>query len=374
MPTIRLPRNPKVVAVLATAAAVCALIGASYLLGARTIDLDTRLLKALGALGWEGAWRQRVLWWWVTAAPAIIGLFVMRRRPVAGYALALSSAVAHILQPDLGLLPIDLAAVITLYVLAGRTSRIRSGLALVVGVMLTYAAYVAVGFGLGPAPLVPPELTSRATTVMAGEGKSLIGALTLSALPCLALGIAWALGEGARTRHLHLETLRQRAADLQRERDHKAALAVAAERARIARELHDVVAHGITVMVIQAQAADAALPEEGGGESHAFLGHVISGGRASLAEMRRLLGLIRSGPEGADLAPPPGIAALPDLIDEVRSVGTPVRLDVEGDPVALPAAIDLSAYRIIQEARSGRSRRATRWPGRPSPAALSNIS
>jgi signal transduction histidine kinase len=257
---------------------------------------------------------------------------------------------AHLLDPArLPALPTELAAAITLCTLAAVTGSRRVGMAALfgglaalylaeVGVVLRFGMPGAGQAGLADAGLSPwrPEVLHTALTAAAG--------------PALGLGTAWAVGDAARTRRLHLATLEQRAADLERERDQREALAVAAERARISRELHDVVAHGISVMVVQAQGAEAALrshPER----TAAALGNVIDTGRASLAEMRRLLGLARAEPEdGPRLAPQPGVGALPALIDQVRGAGTSVELRVEGDPVPLPAALDLSVYRIVQEA------------------------
>jgi signal transduction histidine kinase len=110
------------------------------------------------------------------------------------------------------------------------------------------------------------------------------------------------------------------------------------------------VAHGISVMVVQAQGGAAALRNHPDRTATA-LANVIDTGRASLAEMRRLLGIVR-GPETrtAQLAPQPGLGALPALIDQVRDTGTPVSLLVDGEPTILPASVDLSAYRIVQEA------------------------
>jgi signal transduction histidine kinase len=127
-------------------------------------------------------------------------------------------------------------------------------------------------------------------------------------------------------------------------------LAATAERARITRELHDVVAHGLSVIVVQAQGAAAALqrhPER----TATALATVIDTGRASLAEMRRLLGIVRRDVDhNPALAPQPGLGALPALVDQVRAAGTPVALHVDGQPVPLSAGVDLSAFRIVQEA------------------------
>jgi signal transduction histidine kinase len=164
------------------------------------------------------------------------------------------------------------------------------------------------------------------------------------------LALAFAIGDGVRSRRAHLRTAEQRAADLEREQHQRVALAAAAERTRITRELHDVVAHGVSVMVVQAQGAAAALqrhPER----TAVALQNVIATGRASLAEMRRLLGVVRSDPaDDPDRAPLPGVGALPALVDQVRATGTRVTLHIDGEPVPLPASVDLTAYRIVQEA------------------------
>jgi signal transduction histidine kinase len=162
--------------------------------------------------------------------------------------------------------------------------------------------------------------------------------------------LAFVLGSGVRGRREHLRVLEQRAADLERERDQRAALATAAERARIIRELHDVVAHGLSVMVVQAQGGAAALHRHPDRTAVA-LRHVVGTGRASLVEMRRLLGVLRRDPAAdAELVPQPGIGILPALVDQVRAAGTEVSLRVEGQPEPLPPGVDLSAYRIVQEA------------------------
>jgi signal transduction histidine kinase len=124
--------------------------------------------------------------------------------------------------------------------------------------------------------------------------------------------------------------------------------AVADERARIARELHDIVAHSVSVMTMQAGGVRLRL---GAGQEpeRELLTTVEETGREALTELRRMLGLLR-GPEGGEPGPRTGLDRLPDLLDQVRSAGLAVTLDVRGDPVPRPAALDLSAYRIVQEA------------------------
>jgi signal transduction histidine kinase len=125
--------------------------------------------------------------------------------------------------------------------------------------------------------------------------------------------------------------------------------AVADERARIARELHDVVAHDVSVMVVQAQGAARVLEGEQP-EVRDALAAIETTGREAVDEMRRLLGVLRRSDEEIALAPQPSLAALDELVAGVREAGLPVALEVVGEPVPLPPGVDLSAYRIVQEA------------------------
>ena len=125
--------------------------------------------------------------------------------------------------------------------------------------------------------------------------------------------------------------------------------AVEDERNRITRELHDVLAHSVSVMTVQASAVRRLLKPEQEREREALM-TVEETGRQALAEMRRLLGIMRTDEEPPALAPQPGIGTLPELVEQVRQSGLPVELTVEGTPVKLPAGVDLSAYRIVQEA------------------------
>jgi signal transduction histidine kinase len=144
------------------------------------------------------------------------------------------------------------------------------------------------------------------------------------------------------------EAAEMRATLAEREREAAARIAVAEERARIARELHDIVAHAMSVMVLQVGAVRHKLPQllE---EDRDALRHVEQAGRTALAEMRRLLGAMRRDGDEAERGPQPGLDGLDALLDDVSRAGLPVRLHVEGEPNPLPRAIDLSAYRIVQE-------------------------
>jgi signal transduction histidine kinase len=144
------------------------------------------------------------------------------------------------------------------------------------------------------------------------------------------------------------EQVRRAEARAQRSEE-EARAAVEEERSRITRELHDVLAHSVSVMTVQASAVRRLLKPEQEREREALL-TVEETGRQALAEMRRMVGIMRSEHEVAALAPQPGLGTLPQLVEQVRQSGLPVELSVEGRPVALPAGVDLSAYRIVQEA------------------------
>ena len=130
------------------------------------------------------------------------------------------------------------------------------------------------------------------------------------------------------------------------------------ERTRIARELHDVVGHTLSLMVLQAGAERLALGDERPATRDALV-QIESAGRSTLAELRRLVGVLRSDDEAAERGPPPGLARLPDLVDTVRLTGLSVDLQVQGVPRPLPAGLDVSAYRIVQEALTNTVRHAT---------------
>jgi signal transduction histidine kinase len=143
----------------------------------------------------------------------------------------------------------------------------------------------------------------------------------------------------------------ERAAQLEVQRDERARLAVAEERERIAAELHDVVAHGVSAMVVQASAARRLVTGHGDTPvAHEAIAEVEASGRAALDELRRLLGVLRRGDEALALAPQPSLARVDRLVARLRDEGLPVQLTIEGEPVALPPGLDVTAYRILEEA------------------------
>ena len=186
-------------------------------------------------------------------------------------------------------------------------------------------------------------LAISAALILASEGALLVfhrptgtgGSLYL--IPLLG---CWLAGVVVRVRR-QAEALTGRNAALRR----LAEQAAAAERVRIARELHDIVAHHLSVVVLQAAGARAS-----GAATEATLEKIENNGRQALAETRRLLGVLREDGQETGLAPQPGVGELATLADTVRAAGLPVDLDIDGDPAVLPAAVDLSVYRIVQEA------------------------
>jgi signal transduction histidine kinase len=182
-----------------------------------------------------------------------------------------------------------------------------------------------------------------AVMVLASEGALVVltrhsGSVGLG-LDILAILAFWLAGVFVRARRQSL-ALAGRNAELQRQ----AAQAAAAERARIARELHDIVAHHLSVIVLQAAGARAS------GQAEASLAKIEDNGRRALVETRRLLGVLRDTGEETGLAPQPGVGELDALAGTIRAAGVPVNLVIDGDPAALPAAVDVSVYRIVQEA------------------------
>ncbi len=179
------------------------------------------------------------------------------------------------------------------------------------------------------------------------------GARPGRAIPELAVfAIAWVIGDNLRTRRAYLAELEARAARLEREREEKAERAVIEERTRIARELHDVIAHNVSVMVVQASAGEE-LFDRDPARARESLASVAATGRAALTELRRLLGVIRAEEEpggGPSYAPQPGIEYLDELIRQVQETGLAVQLSVLGQPRELPEGVGLCAYRIVQEA------------------------
>ncbi|MFF3461640.1 sensor histidine kinase [Streptomyces sp. NPDC001984] len=180
---------------------------------------------------------------------------------------------------------------------------------------------------------------------------SVLGNIAIAVFQTVPFALAWVLGDSVRTRRAYFEQLEERAARLEKEREAQAKVAVAAERARIARELHDVVAHNVSVMVVQADGAAYVL-DSAPDQAKKALETISSTGRQALAEMRRLLGVLRTGEhkEVGEYVPQPDVEQIDELVEQCRSSGLPVDFKVEGTPRPLPSGVELTAYRIVQEA------------------------
>jgi signal transduction histidine kinase len=288
----------------------------------------------------------------VAAAAAVIEV-VLRddpaRAPEAATAPA-ASLVALAVLVLLGRHRFPFAAPVAVWVIAAAASFIDGRL--MVFSVATYAAGIAAAFLLGNlrdlvrAGIGLAVVIAGSAIVVYNSPENDSGELV--SVPFL-FGIAWLAGAALRARGAQAQAAEERAAQAERERESAARVAVAEERARIARELHDIVAHAVSVMVLQVGAVRHRLPADLVDDEEALRG-VEQAGRGALAEMRRLLGALHDdGGDVAELAPRPGLDDLPSLAQVIGRAGLPVRLHTEGDAVSLPPAIDLSAFRIVQE-------------------------
>jgi signal transduction histidine kinase len=253
--------------------------------------------------------------------------FTLRRRvPVVAGLLTLLAGVLRLCVVDFEPIGTDLVVLVMVYSLAAYGPR--------------WASLAGVSAAALAAPLAVARWSDHVTT-----NTLVIGSASVIA----PAAIAWLLGDSMRTRRAYDSELEDRARRLERERDTQAQIAAAAERARIARELHDVVAHNVSVMVVQADGAWFAL-ENNPEHARKALDTIAGTGRLALVEMRRLLGVLRSDATEGPLGPQPGIEALRELIRQVRETGLPVTFDVQGQAEPLPKGAALAAYRIVQEA------------------------
>ncbi|MFJ1972293.1 sensor histidine kinase [Streptomyces sp. NPDC087903] len=251
-----------------------------------------------------------------------------RRMPEKMLLLAIALGVAQ-LALDAATTAADFAMLVIVYTVAATGARWASRLALTAG--------------LCAAPLAQLRWPNHDT--------SALGNVAIVIFQTVPFALAWVLGDSIRTRRAYFAQLEERAARLEKEREAQAKVAVAAERARIARELHDVVAHNVSVMVVQADGAAYVL-DAAPDQAKKALETISSTGRQALAEMRRLLGVLRTGEhrEGGEYVPQPDVEQIDDLVQQCRGSGLPVDFKIEGTPRPLPSGVELTAYRIVQEA------------------------
>ncbi|MFD7436557.1 sensor histidine kinase [Streptomyces sp. NPDC059861] len=255
-------------------------------------------------------------------------LALRRRMPEKMLVLAAAVGVAQ-LALDVGRLPANFAMLVIVYTVAAIGER--------------WASRFALAGGLCAAPLAQIRWPEPQTSVA--------GNIALAIFLTVPFALAWVLGDSIRTRRAYFAQLEERAARLEKEREAQSKVAVAAERARIARELHDVVAHNVSVMVVQADGAAYVL-DAAPDQAKKALETISSTGRQALAEMRRLLGVLRTGEhqEGGEYVPQPDVEQIEDLVEQCRASGLPVDFKIEGTPRPLPSGVELTAYRIVQEA------------------------
>ncbi len=271
-------------------------------------------------------------WSALAIATALVAPMALRRRaPTVVFVItAVVALVQWAFAIPLG--PADLAILVALYTVAAQAER-RNAL-VATAIVLVGIAMAATRFHFGDTP------------------GSFLGpaAMALTAL---------LLGDDLRNRRAYLAELEARASRLEAEREAEMRRAVAAERSAIARELHDVVAHNLSVMVIQAEAATYAIDDDPGQAQHAMQA-VTGAGRQALDEMRRMLDVLRPDGTAQDRRPQPGLGEIPDLVDGVRQAGLSVELSVLGEPRPVAPGVQLALYRIVQEALTNTLKHAGR--------------
>ncbi|HEY2439059.1 MAG TPA: histidine kinase [Solirubrobacteraceae bacterium] len=260
--------------------------------------------------------------WAVLDVALVVPLLWRRRAPVAVFSViwVLAAVQGLIEKPTFAVA----ALLIAFYTVASATERrtaVLAAMALELGIVL---------------------VAIKTTTGLDGALRTFIG---LSGL-ATAAGV---LGINVRNRRLIVAGLRERADRLEQEREQELALARVTERSRIAREMHDVVAHNLSVMLALTDGA-AYHVHDAPERVEAALEQASRTGRQALAEMRQLLGVLNDGPAGAELSPQPGIRQIEELVEQVRTAGVPVSYTMTGEVNGAPAGMELAIFRIVQEA------------------------
>jgi signal transduction histidine kinase len=297
-------------------------------------SLDRRVLDATVA----------VLLLVVTALPLATRSLVAGQRPtdIWAYLLAIALCVPFVFHRRFPVAAITVACCALVLYAVGRYSA-YPGLpifVLVAGISLHSTrrkALLAAGLGavaLSVGVWLQPERVATASTWVAS---------------LLAVAVAWLWGENLRNRRARWAAMEERARRLEAEREERDRQAVTDERLRIARELHDVVAHSMSVIAVQSGVANHVIDSRPA-QARQALATIEATSRSALVELRRLLGVLRQGDDPvASLEPNPGMAEIGRLAEQIRSAGVEVELKVEGEPGDLPPGVDLSAFRIAQE-------------------------
>ena len=286
------------------------------------------------------------LWFDVLASVAFLVPFFFRRRYPFGAPAAVGVLIAAISFVDSGLINDEFVAFLSGMTAAFMFGMLRDRTQALSGAAVLIGVIAVVGHNQGNHP---------------GD----------FAWPLVVFGIAWIVGFGLGQKLHEADEAKERADRLEREREEQARLAVAEERARIARELHDIVGHSVSVMTVQAAGVRSLLKPEQEREREALL-IIEQTGREALAEMRRMVDVLRRPEEAPALAPQPSLGHVDRLVSQARDAGLPVELRIEGDPVQLSAGVDLTAYRLVQEgltnaikhARAGHAEVVVRYSNR----------
>ncbi len=306
-------------------------LGAVRITRPQLIDLAIALPIVLLGVG-EALARDNTDRWLVAALVNGAALAFRRRSPLLALtAVVAVQALAHDATYDTDPLSPFLAELILMFTVAYELRLKPALLGYGIGV-----AYVAIDFGSGR-----------------------IEQIVQAAAQCGFYLLAWGIGRIVRGQEERRAAAERHVVRVEMEREEQARAAVFEERARIARELHDAVAHSVSVMVLQAGAVRRLLGADPARErEREALAGVEETGRQAVGELHRMLGILRKSDPGAELAPQPSLRRVGELVDQVRSAGLDASLEVSGDPVELAPGLDMSAYRIVQEALTNALRHA----------------
>ncbi|MPY45741.1 two-component sensor histidine kinase [Streptomyces phyllanthi] len=321
----------------------------------RTVD---RILTLLASVGRADQAHPHVRRWGVPVLCAALGLQPLMEYPGPGPALPVTlGLLAGITVPLLWRQsrPVLVFAVVTGFSVAEAACGVLTNAHFLAQLVMLYnLARFATPLALAGA--VSVAVPQTLVTVLAFSSdvqlKRITSALALAVMLTICMIAMAGLGLGGRVARLYITALQDRAVRLEVERDQRARLAEAAERARISREMHDILGHTLAVMVGLADGA-AGLAEASPKRGAETLRTIADSGRGALADLRRLLGTLReNGTASCDspLAPQPGLTDLDALLERVRAAGPTVTLHTEGDLAGLPAGLQLTVYRIVQEA------------------------